>query len=121
MDYKKSGAEKSTVTRDLLELGEKTGNIYNSLSIVAKRSKQINRELKDELVKKLEEFATHNEELEEIFENSEQIEVSKFYERLPKPWSIAVKELLEDEVYIREVEKKEEEVPTSKSEEEKDA
>ena len=101
MDYKKSGAEKSTITRDLLELGEKTGNIYNSLSVVAKRSKQINRELKDELVKKLEEFATHNEELEEIFENSEQIAVSKYYERLPKPWSIAMKELMDDDIYIK--------------------
>ena len=101
MDYKKSGAEKSTITRDLLELGEKTGNIYNSLSVVAKRSKQINRELKDELVKKLEEFATHNEELEEIFENSEQIAVSRYYERLPKPWSIAMKELMDDDIYIK--------------------
>jgi len=101
MDYKKSGAEKSTITRDIIDLSEKTGNIYNSLSVVAKRSKQINRELKDELVKKLEEFATHNEELEEIFENSEQIAVSKYYERLPKPWSIAMKELMNDDIYIK--------------------
>ena len=101
MDYKKSGAEKSTITRDLLELSEKTGNIYNSLSVVAKRSKQINRELKDELVKKLEEFATNNEQLEEVFENSEQIAVSRYYERLPKPWSIAMKELMDDDVYIK--------------------
>ena len=101
MDYKKSGAEKSTITRDLLDLGEKTGNIYNSLSVVAKRSKQINRELKDELVKKLEEFATHNEELEEIFENSEQIAVSRYYEKLPKPWSIAMQELMDDDIYIK--------------------
>ena len=106
MDYKKSGAEKSTITRDLLDLAEKTGNIYNSLSVVAKRSKQINRELKDELVKKLEEFATHNEELEEIFENSEQIAVSKYYERLPKPWSIAMKELMDDDIYIKNHEEK---------------
>ena len=101
MNYKKTGAEKSTITRDLLDLAEKTGNIYNSLSVVAKRSKQINRELKDELVKKLEEFATHNEELEEIFENSEQIAVSRYYERLPKPWSIAMKELMDDDIYIK--------------------
>ena len=101
MDYKKTGAAKSTITRDLVNLGEKTGNIYNSLSVVAKRSKQINRELKDELVKKLEEFATHNEELEEIFENSEQIAVSRYYERLPKPWSIALKELMDDDIYIK--------------------
>ena len=101
MDYKKSGAEKSTITRDLLDLAEKTGNIYNSLFVVSKRSKQINRELKDELVKKLEEFATHNEQLEEVFENSEQIAVSRYYERLPKPWSIAMKELMDDNIYIK--------------------
>ena len=104
MDYKKSGAEQTTITRDLLELGSKTGNLYHSLSVIAKRSSQINRELKEELINKLEEFATHNEQLEEVFENSEQIEVSKFYERLPKPWAIALKELLDDEVYVREVE-----------------
>ena len=101
MDYKKTGAEKSTITRDLIEFGEKTGNIYNSLAVVAKRSKQINSKLKDELVKKLEEFATNHEQLEEVFENTEQIAVSKFYEKLPKPWSIALKELMEDEIYIK--------------------
>lgn len=101
MDYKKTGAEKTTITRDLVNLGEKTGNIYNSLAVIAKRSSQINREIKEELINKLEEFATNNEQLEEVFENSEQIAVSRFYERLPKPWSIATKELLEDEVYIQ--------------------
>ena len=101
MNYKKTGAEKTTITRDLIELGEKTGNIYNSISVVAKRSSQINRELKDELINKLEEFATNNEQLEEVFENSEQIAVSRFYEKLPKPWAIALKELMEDEVYIQ--------------------
>tara|TARA_B100000674_G_scaffold104828_1_gene76853 strand:+ start:4760 stop:5107 length:348 start_codon:yes stop_codon:yes gene_type:complete len=101
MNYKKTGAEKTTITRDLIELGEKTGNIYNSISIIAKRSSQINRDLKEELINKLEEFATNNEQLEEVFENSEQIAVSRFYERLPKPWAIALKELMEDEVYIQ--------------------
>ena len=101
MDYKKTGAEKSTITRNLVDLGDKTGNIYNSLSIVAKRSKQINRELKDELIKKLDEFATHHEQLEEVFENSEQIAVSRYYERLPKPWSIAMEELINDDIYIK--------------------
>ena len=101
MNYKKTGAEKSTVTRNLVDLGDKTGNIFNSLSVVAKRSKQINRELKDELVKKLEEFATNNEQLEEVFENSEQIAVSRYYERLPKPWSIAMQELMNDDIYIK--------------------
>tara|TARA_Y100001954_G_scaffold177235_1_gene188397 strand:- start:2145 stop:2492 length:348 start_codon:yes stop_codon:yes gene_type:complete len=101
MNYKKTGAEKSTITRDLIELGEKTGNIYNSISVIAKRSSQINRDLKEELINKLEEFATNNEQLEEVFENSEQIAVSKFYEKLPKPWAIAIKELMEDKVYIQ--------------------
>ena len=101
MNYKKTGAERTTITRDLIELGEKTGNIYNSISVIAKRSSQINRDLKDELISKLEEFATNNEQLEEVFENSEQIAVSRFYERLPKPWAIALKELMEDEVYIQ--------------------
>ena len=101
MNYKKTGAEKSTITRDLIDLGEKTGNIYNSISVIAKRSSQINRDLKEELINKLEEFATNNEQLEEVFENSEQIAVSKFYEKLPKPWAIALKELMENEVYIQ--------------------
>ena len=101
MNYKKTGAEKSTITRDLIDFGDKTGNVFNSLSVVAKRSKQINRELKDELVKKLDEFATNNEQLEEVFENSEQIAVSKYYERLPKPWSIAMQELMDDDIYIK--------------------
>ncbi len=121
MEFKKTGAEQTTITRDVKDIVEKTGNVYRSLSILAKRSEQINEKMKVELLAKLEEFATYSEELEEVFENSEQIEVSKFYERLPKPWAIEVKELLDDEVYIREVEKKEEEDTTSKPEEEKDA
>ena len=103
MNYKKTGAEKSTITRDLIELSDKTGNLYNSISVIAKRSSQINRAMKDELVNKLEEFATNNEQLEEVFENSEQIAVSRYYEKLPKPWSIATKELMDDEVYIKSI------------------
>ena len=101
MNYKKTGAERSTITRDLIELGDKTGNLYNSIAVIAKRSSQINRAMKDELINKLEEFATNNEQLEEVFENSEQIAVSRYYEKLPKPWSIALKELMDDEVYIQ--------------------
>ena len=101
MNYKKTGAEKSTITRDLIELSDKTGNLYNSIAVIAKRSSQINRAMKDELLNKLEEFATNNEQLEEVFENSEQIAVSRYYEKLPKPWSIATKELMDDEVYIQ--------------------
>tara|TARA_B100000482_G_scaffold122294_1_gene88426 strand:- start:478 stop:825 length:348 start_codon:yes stop_codon:yes gene_type:complete len=104
MDFKKTGAESSTITRDLLEIGEKTGNIYTSISVTAKRSSQINRQMKEELVNKLEEFATNNDQLEEVFENTEQIAVSRYYERLPKPWSIALKELSTNNIYIRDVE-----------------
>ncbi len=109
MEFKKTGAEQTTITRDVKDIVDKTGNIYQSLSILVKRSEQINEKMKTELLAKLNEFATHSEELEEVFENTEQIEVSKFYERLPKPWAIAVKELLEDQVYVREAEKEEEE------------
>ena len=105
MKFKKTGAEQTTITRDVKDIVEKTGNVYQSLAILVKRSEQINEKMKTELLAKLNEFATHNDELEEVFENSEQIEVSKFYERLPKPWAIAVKELLEDEVYVREADK----------------
>jgi len=108
MKFKKTGAAQTTITRNVKDIVDKTGNIYQSLAILVKRSEQINEKMKTELLSKLNEFATHTEELEEVFENSEQIEVSKFYERLPKPWSIAVKELLNDEVYIREVNKEEE-------------
>ena len=107
MDYKKTGAEKTTITRDLVGFAEKTGNIYNSLAVIAKRSSQINREIKEELISKLEEFATHNEQLEEVFENSEQIAVSRFYESLPKPWAIAIQELMKDEIYVRQIDEEE--------------
>ena len=118
MEFKKTGAEQTTITRDVRDIVDKTGNLYQSLSILVKRSEQINEKMKTELLAKLNEFATHSDELEEVFENTEQIEVSKFYERLPKPWAIAVKELLEDQVYIREVEKEEEEIPVVQSKEE---
>ena len=114
MKFKKTGAEQTTITRNVKDIVEKTGNVYQSLAILVKRSEQINEKMKTELLEKLNEFATHTDELEEVFENSEQIEVSKFYERLPKPWAIAVKELLEDEVYVREVDKEEvdEDIPS---------
>ncbi len=78
-----------------------TDNIYEAISIVAKRATQINSEIKKELIEKLDEFATYNDSLDEIFENKEQIEVSKFYERLPKPHALAVEEWLEDKIYFR--------------------
>ena len=119
MKFKRTGAEHTTITRDVKDIVEKTGNVYQSLAILIKRSEQINEGMKIELLAKLNEFATHTEELEEVFENSEQIEVSKFYEKLPKPWAIALKELLEDKVYVREADK--EEVSESASSEEKNA
>ena len=101
MDFKKSKAPGSTITLDLDVLEDKTGNIYESVVIMAKRSNQISVELKQELNRKLEEFANYTDNLEEVFENREQIEISKFYERLPKPNLISTQEFLEDQVYFR--------------------
>lgn len=101
MDYKKSNAPTTTVTRDLKELGHQTNNVYQTIAIVSKRANQIGVEMKQELNSKLEEFASYSDNLEEVFENREQIEISKFYERLPKPTLIAVQEFLEDKVYFR--------------------
>ena len=85
IDLKKTNAPVNTVTYDRNQIDEATENIYESISIIARRAEQINSEIKKELIDKLEEFATYNDSLEEIFENKEQIEVSKFYEKLPKP------------------------------------
>lgn len=91
----------TTVTRDLREIDDKTGNIYESIVVVSKRANQIAADLKEELNGKLAEFATTNDNLEEVFENREQIEISKHYERLPKPTLIALEEFLDDKVYFR--------------------
>lgn len=109
MDYKKTEASESTITRDFPEFEKQTGNLYESLVIISKRSKQIQREIKEELDKKLQEFASYTDNLEEIFENREQIEISKFYERLPKPILIATKEFLDGEIYFKYPEEKIEE------------
>ena len=101
MDYKDTKAAISTITYDKNEIEAPTKNIYEAISIIAKRAEQINSDLKIELVDKLEEFATYNDSLEEVFENKEQIEVSKFYERLPKPTALAVEEWLKGKVYFR--------------------
>lgn len=89
----------TTVNRDKIE--KKVGNIYKAIVIMGKRSEQINSELKNELMSKLNNFASHNDSLEEIFENREQIEISKYYEQFPKPTLIAIEELLNDEIYYR--------------------
>ncbi|MCB0475021.1 MAG: DNA-directed RNA polymerase subunit omega [Flavobacteriaceae bacterium] len=101
MDYKNSNAPVSTVTYDKSKIEIPTHNIYEAISIIAKRATQINEDLKKELIDKLEEFATHNDSLEEVFENKEQIEVSKFYEKLPKPTAMAIEEWINNKIYFR--------------------
>lgn len=104
MDLKKTNAPISTVTYDRNQIDEPTGNIYEAISVISRRAEQINTDIRRELVDKLEEFATFNDSLEEIFENKEQIEVSKFYEKLPKPHALAVQEWLNDKIYFRNTE-----------------
>lgn len=101
MDFKKTNAELTTVTRDIRKFDAVTGNIYEAVSIMSKRANQISSEMKEELSAKLQEFSSNSDNLEEIFENREQIEVSKFYEKLPKPSLISVQEFLEDKIYFR--------------------
>jgi DNA-directed RNA polymerase subunit K/omega len=91
----------TTIPRDLTKLEDKTGNVYESISVIAKRANQISAQLKEELTSKLNEFASDSDTLEEVFENREQIEISAFYERLPKPVMIATEEFLNDKVYFR--------------------
>ena len=91
----------TTVTRNITELEKETGNVYESIVIVAKRANQIAADIKEELNTKLQDFAGANDNLEEVFENREQIEISKHYERMPKPTLIAIEEFLEDKVYHR--------------------
>ena len=100
-NLKESSAPTSTTTINKNDVDAQTSNIYEAISVVSKRSNQINTEMKKELIEKLEEFATHNDSLDEVFENKEQIEVSKFYERLPKPHSLAMDEWLNEKIYYR--------------------
>ena len=104
MDLKKVKASVNTETYDRNVIDKSTDNIYEAISIISKRSEQINSDIRTELIDKLEEFATYNDSLEEIFENKEQIEVSRFYERLPKPHAIAVEEWLNKNIYHRNTE-----------------
>jgi DNA-directed RNA polymerase subunit K/omega len=103
-DFKKSKAPSTTVTRDLNMLEAKTGNIYEAVMICSKRANQISIEIKEELNRKLEEFANYTDNLEEVFENREQIEISKFYERLPKHTLIALEEFENNQIYVRKAE-----------------
>ena len=99
MDYRKSKAPSSTVSRDMSKMWENTGNIYETVAIISKRSNQVASDMKNDLDKKLQEFASYNDNLEEVFENREQIEISRYYEKLPKPTLIATKEYEDDEIY----------------------
>ena len=101
MDYKKSKAPVNTVTRNIMDLCDETGNIYESVAIIAKRANQISVQIKEDLSKKLAEFASYNESLEEVFEHREQIEISRYYEKLPKPSLLATQEFVEGKVYWR--------------------
>lgn len=101
MDYKKSKAPTNTVTRNIVDLSNETGNIYESVCIIAKRSNQIAAEIKQDLQKKLAEFSSYNDTLDEVFENREQIEISRYYEKLPKPTLLAAEEFERDQIYWR--------------------
>ncbi|CDD81960.1 MULTISPECIES: DNA-directed RNA polymerase subunit omega [Bacteroidaceae] len=101
MDYRKTNAPTTTVTRDLMELCEDTGNIYETVVIIGKRANQISVEIKNDLSKKLQEFASYNDSMDEVSENREQIEISRYYEKLPKPTLIATQEYIEGKVYFR--------------------
>ena len=101
MNFKNSTAEKTTITRDIVDFENVAGNVYEAIVAMSKRSNQLNVELKEELTQKLQEFASTTDNLEEIFENREQIEISRFYERLPKPVAIAMQEYLEEKTYMR--------------------
>lgn len=101
IDLKNSNAAISTTTLDKNLIDNQTDNIYEAISIISKRATQINSDIKKELLEKLDEFATYTDSLDEIFENKEQIEVSKFYERLPKPHALAVQEWIEGKIYYR--------------------
>lgn len=101
MDYKRVKTDSNAVTRKMRDFNKDTGNIYETIAILSKRSNQISLEMRDELKKKIDEFSTANTNLEEVFENREQIEISKFYEKLPKPTLIAVQEFLDNQIYYR--------------------
>ena len=107
MDYKKSKAPVNTVTRDIMSLCDETDNIYESVAIISKRANQIGVEIKQDLSKKLAEFASYNDSLDEVFENREQIEISRYYERLPKPTLLATQEFVDGDVYWRDPSKDE--------------
>ena len=100
MDFKKSNTPLTTVTRDMIKLSEDTGNVYETVCIIARRANQIAAQMKSDLEKKLQEFAPYNDNLEEVSENREQIEISRYYERLPKPTLIATQEYIDHKLFF---------------------
>ena len=101
MDYRKSNAPTNTVTRDMMKLSEETGNVYETVAIISKRANQLSVEMKQDLEKKLQEFASYNDNLEEVFENRDQIEISRYYEKLPKSTLIAAQVYEDGKVYYK--------------------
>ena len=101
MDYKRSTAPGNTITRDLMRLAENTGNVYESVRIIGKRANEIASDIKHDLERKLQEFSSYTDSLDEVFENREQIEISRYFERLPKPTLIAAQEFIDGEIYYR--------------------
>lgn len=101
MEYRKTNASSNTETRDVMELSEPVGNVYEMVRIVSKRANQLSIEMKQDLDAKLQEFASYSDNLEEVFENHEQIEISQFYEKLPKPSLIALQDWKEGDIYYR--------------------
>ena len=99
MDYRKTNAPGNTIPRNMMKLSEDTGNVYETVRIIGKRANQISEAIKSDLGKKLQDFASYNDNLEEIFENREQIEISRYYEKLPKATLIAAQEYVEGKVY----------------------
>lgn len=101
MDYKKVNAPSNTISRDMNSMSEDIGNVYETVKIIAKRANQISVEIKSEIDKKLQDFGNNAENIEEVFENREQIEISRYYEKLPKPVLLATQEFIEDKIYYR--------------------
>ncbi len=101
MDYRKVNASTNTETRDVMKLSAPVGNVYEMVRIISKRANQLSTEMKQDLDTKLQEFASYTDNLEEVFENHEQIEISRFYEKLPKPSLIAIQEWEENEIFYR--------------------
>jgi DNA-directed RNA polymerase subunit K/omega len=101
MDFKKVNAPTNTISRDMNSISQEVGNVYETVKIIARRANQISVEVKGEIDKKLQDFGNSNENIEEVFENREQIEISRYFEKLPKPVLMATQEFIEDKIYFR--------------------